>query len=193
MRIAADENNASQITKEDQAARNLISEKKFSEAEKIYRSLIDQEIINYSIYGGLAIACGMQGDTENLAKYAAKSIEHNYRYPQGHNNLGCALQQMGDLKQAIQSYKNAINLKPDYLDAYKNLGKAYTQNGMPQDAINCLLKALKYCDAKREIYIHLGSIFEELGLIEKAILHFELAIRQENLALEALNNTRPPR
>lgn len=43
---------------------------------------------------------------------------------EAHNNLGVALQRMGELDRAVASFSNAIELKPDYVEALSNRGWA---------------------------------------------------------------------
>jgi superkiller protein 3 len=41
-----------------------------------------------------------------------------------HYNLGNALQQIGQLPEAIEQYQQALQIKPDYADARNNLERA---------------------------------------------------------------------
>ena len=54
-----------------------------------------------------------------------------------------ALQGLGDLKGAIDSYTQAIKIKPDYVQAYNNMGNALYEKGDTAAAIDSLQKALK--------------------------------------------------
>ena len=38
--------------------------------------------------------------------------------------MGSALKDKGDLEAAIDSYKQALKIKPDYAEAYNNMGNA---------------------------------------------------------------------
>ena len=42
-----------------------------------------------------------------------------------HYNMGISLSAKGDLKGAIESYQQAINLNPDFAGAYYNIGNAF--------------------------------------------------------------------
>jgi len=49
-----------------------------------------------------------------------------------------ALQGLGDLKGAIDSYKQAIKIKPDYVQAYNSMGNALNEKGDTAAAIDSL-------------------------------------------------------
>ncbi len=52
--------------------------------------------------------------------------------------MGNALKDKGDLKAAIESYKQALKIKPDYAQAYSNMGIALKGKGDLEAAIEQL-------------------------------------------------------
>ncbi len=58
-----------------------------------------------------------------------------------HNNLGSALQDQGNLEEAVACYQRALALKPDYAEAHNNLGNALKDQGRPDEAIACYRRA----------------------------------------------------
>ena len=50
--------------------------------------------------------------------------------------MGNALKDKGDLEAAIDSYKQALKIKPDYAEAYNNMGTALKDKGDLEAAID---------------------------------------------------------
>jgi protein O-GlcNAc transferase len=48
-------------------------------------------------------------------------------FAEAYSNLGNALKELGNLKEAVDYYITAIKLKPRFCDAYNNLASAYMQ------------------------------------------------------------------
>ena len=57
--------------------------------------------------------------------------------------MGNALAGKGDLDAAIDSYKQALKIKPDYAEAHYNIGKALKEKGDLDAAIDNYKQALK--------------------------------------------------
>lgn len=57
--------------------------------------------------------------------------------------LGNALDQNGDRKDAIESYKQALKVRPDYENAYYHLGRILSEDGNTSEAGPILAEALR--------------------------------------------------
>jgi len=53
------------------------------------------------------------------------------------------MREAGKLNEAIEQYKQALQLKPDYARAHVNLGVALIKLGKPEDAIRHYEEALR--------------------------------------------------
>jgi len=54
------------------------------------------------------------------------SVEH---YAEAHNFLGNALEQIGQMQEAIGHFEQAVRINPDYVEAHFNLGVALEKLG----------------------------------------------------------------
>ena len=93
-----------------------------------------------------------------------------------HNNLGLALYKKGHLKEAIDHYLQALQIKPDYENAHHNLGIALAEQGRIEEAIYHYLQALRIKPDNSEAHNNLGVVLFRKGNIEGAIASFREAL-----------------
>ena len=109
------------------------------------------------------------------------------------NNLGLAYLNRGQIDEAIDYFKKALNLKPSFLKDVEvnlrgNLSEAYRAKGLYDDAIEETEKALQIDPYRAELYNNLGLLYRDKGLVEEAIKEFKKAIDLDpNLPEPCLN------
>jgi tetratricopeptide (TPR) repeat protein/uncharacterized RDD family membrane protein YckC len=91
--------------------------------------------------------------------------------------LGYCYDELGRWQDAIESYKQAIRIKPDYALAHYNLGVAYDKLGRYQDAIESSKQAIRIKPDYAEAHYNLGYCYGSLGRWQDAIESFKQAIR----------------
>jgi tetratricopeptide (TPR) repeat protein len=94
-----------------------------------------------------------------------------------YNNLGLRLREAGKLNEAIEQYKQALQLKPDYARAHVNLGVALIKLGKPEDAIRHYEEALRIEPDYAAAHNNLAGALLLEGEVEDAIKHYEQAVR----------------
>ena len=99
---------------------------------------VGREIIRFAgtmtICAVIALAYGLSTqhqlgywrDSRTLFSHALAVTRGN---PLAHNNLGTALDQAGEVEQAIYQYRLALQLKPSFALAHNNLGTALDRQG----------------------------------------------------------------
>mgnify|MGYP001253362717 FL=1 len=105
-----------------------------------------------------------------------------------HNNLGNALNELGNFEEAIACFTQAIQLKPDYIEAHINLGNALKGLGRREEAILRYTEAIKFNPSHSVAHYNLGDVLKELGKYEEAVASFTNAIRLKSDFAEAYNN-----
>jgi tetratricopeptide (TPR) repeat protein len=78
------------------------------------------------------------------------------------------------LEAAIESYKQAIKIKPDYAHAYNNMGNALEEKDELEAAIESYTQAIALKSNYAEPHSNLGAILQELGRLGVA----ETSVRQ---------------
>jgi protein O-mannosyl-transferase len=118
------------------------------------------------------------------ADVVAKSPQ-NYR---AFYNLGNALRDENRLDEAIQSYTQALTVKPNFAFAHDNLGVALLNKEMVDDAIHHFYKALEKRPYDAMIRCNLGSALMQKGKVDAAIKEFVIALKSDPNLVEARNN-----
>ena len=82
----------------------------------------------------------------------------------------------GDLEGAIDSYKQALKIKPDYADAYFGMGNALKDKGDLDAAIDSYKQALKIKPDFADAYNNMGNVLHTKNDYEAAIDSFKQLI-----------------
>lgn len=91
----------------------------------------------------------------------------------GHNNLGWALYNKGDLDGARKHFERAIKLAPELCPAYNNLGLVLFDLADFDEAGRQLDRAVRRCPNYAEPYYHLGRIDARQAKLAEARTRFD--------------------
>ncbi|MFZ4544635.1 MAG: tetratricopeptide repeat protein [Saprospiraceae bacterium] len=106
----------------------------------------------------------------------------------GHFNLGVALNDNKNYKQAVQSYTKAINLKPFHDQAFSNRGIIYMDEGKNAEAMADFNKAISLDPKRERVYVNRGKLLFNLKQNEASLLDFNKAIELNPKMAEAYYN-----
>jgi predicted TPR repeat methyltransferase len=90
--------------------------------------------------------------------------------------MGTALKAQGDLGAAIDSYNQAIKIKPDYAEAHNNMGNALKDKGDLDAAIDSYQKAIKIKPDYADAYSNMGNALKDKGDLDAAIVSYKQAL-----------------
>lgn len=95
------------------------------------------------IHYDLGIQAQTQGNPQEAYKEFEASLQLDPYYPEAHNAMGLLLH-LGFQKQdeAIEQYKEALDLRPEFSEAKTNLGNVYLDQGKYDEAIKLYEQAL---------------------------------------------------
>ena len=179
-------NNMQQKT--EQQAIEQLQQGHLEEAEVIYRTLIQEGVASSTVFGNLAVICGMQGRTQEMIPLLRKAIAINPHHPEVYSNLGNALKDQGNLQAAIDAYRQALAIKPNYPEACSNLGNALKDQGNLQAAIDAYRQALAIKPNYPEARFNLGNALKDQGNLQAAIDAYRRALAIKPNYPEACSN-----
>lgn len=124
-------------------ANELYKDKNYSNAESLYRQLVERypkQAEAYYKLGSLFLA--QNNMTEAITQFK-KAISIQTDHAKARNDLAIALAGQGNLDEAITEWRTAVKINPDFPDALTNLGLALVQQGQTtkDEGVNYLKKA----------------------------------------------------
>jgi hypothetical protein len=102
--------------------------------------------------------------------------------------IGCEQERLQLYADAIESFKEAIIMKPDYVDAYVNLGTVYYEVSRYTEAADSYRQAIRISPGVPSLYNKIGTIFIILGEYKQAINAFDNAVKIDPRNAEAYFN-----
>ena len=128
-----------------------------------------QSIFNLYTHGKLQQA--LSESSQMLERFPNSVVLYNIA---GASNAGLML-----FDAAIDSYKQALIIKPDYADAYYNMGIALKDKGDLEAAIDSYKQALKIKPDYADAYNNMGIALKDKGDPEAAIDSYKQALKIE--------------
>jgi tetratricopeptide (TPR) repeat protein len=120
-------------------------EKDFPKAINEWETALKLDRKDENILNGLAWAYEKQGKRKQALAKLDQSIKLRPFDSKTHFSSGRIKYDLGDVDDAIDSFKKAVQLDPSFGDAYYRLGLAYDSQGQSYDAIaNLLITELVY-------------------------------------------------
>jgi protein O-GlcNAc transferase len=108
--------------------------------------------------------------------------------PDIHNNLGSALQDNGNLDEAIAVFRDGVRLKPNEAEICNNLGNALNEKGEFSEATDFCLRAMQLRPEYPGAFNNLGNALRGLRQLEKALVAYRRAIELKPDYVEAHMN-----
>jgi tetratricopeptide (TPR) repeat protein len=113
---------------------------------------------------------------QDNVKLFAHSLAHTRNNAFAQNNLGVAFAHLGQTREAIVHYREAIQLDAKDARAYYNLGTLQAGEGDLNAAGETLSQALRYSPQNESLLNNLGVVQAQQGKYEEALDHFQKAI-----------------
>lgn len=107
---------------------------------------------------------------------------------EAHTNLGVSQQQRGDRDAAIDSFKQAVKIKPDYTEVYYVMGQSFRDKGDLRASIDCYQQAVNNSPDNADALTNLGAALQHNGELEAAIDSYKQALKISPECAEAYNN-----
>jgi Flp pilus assembly protein TadD len=124
-----------------------------------------------------------------IAQYdAALQSAQEANFAETYNNLGIALDRVGQTSEAIQQFAKAVRMAPDDASFRDDLGIVLGKSGRMPEAIAQFEEAVRLKPDDAEAYYNLGTSLGQSGRMPEAISALEEAVRLNPDYAEAHNN-----
>ena len=117
-----------------------------------------------------------QGNISEAMKCYEQFINKGFKDHRVYSNLGNILNEHGRPKEAVDSYRKAIEINPDYVIAHYNLGIIFINLGKSEEAEIYTREAIKIDPNIAEAHLNLGTILIGLGRLKEAEVSYRKAI-----------------
>ncbi len=166
----------------------LISEAQWiGPAERNCRRALDLDVLVVPAYVTLARIYNGTGQYEQALQETQHALELDSTNADVRRLQALAFENLGRLKEAEITYKQAIALKPDYWDGYNNLGVFYFLHGRNEEAVTQFQQVVALTPDNVVGYNNLGAIYSYLERYDESRAMFERSLIVEP-SYEAYNN-----
>jgi tetratricopeptide (TPR) repeat protein len=124
-------------------------------------------------------------DSVALFQRALAVTENN---PVAHNNYGLALEERGNLDEAVFHYRAALQIKPDFSEVHNNLASALEEKEDSVGARFHYSQAIRMWPDFAEAHNNFAGILKTAGELDEATSHYFEALRINPNFAEAHNN-----
>ena len=150
---------------------------RYVDAEKLSVSITEEFPKHPFAWKVLAGVLKQMGKINESLVVGQKSVQLDPQDAGAHNNLGVLLQHaQGRLKEAEESFRQAITVKPDAAAAHYNLGNTPKKQGRLEEAEASYTQAITLKPDYAEAHYNLGNTLKELGRLEEAETNYRKAI-----------------
>jgi tetratricopeptide (TPR) repeat protein len=164
----------------------LYNTQRYAELESRARSLVEQYPGSGFTWKLLGASLQMQGKNALSAFQKTAALMPNDA--EAHFNLGVVLKGLGQLDDAVLSYRHALKLNPGYAEAHSNLGNALKDLGQLDQAVASYRSALKIKPDSATTHNSLGTAMKELGKLDAAVESYRRALQLQPDYTEAHSN-----
>ena len=116
----------------------------------------------------------------------ALAVTHNNAI--ANYNVGVELQSQGKAGDAVNHYRQAIQIDPEYAEAHNNIGRLLADEGKHNEALKHFNEALKIRPKYAEAHSNLGVLLKSQGRLNEAASQLNEALKLKPDFAEAYNN-----
>ena len=111
---------------------------------------------------------------ESLFRHTIAVTENNYL---AYCKLGTALAARGQLAEALDDFREALQIRPDYAEPHNNLGIIFAMSGNLDEAVEHFHEALRFRPNYADAHLNLGFALVSQGKLDEAIQQYQEVLR----------------
>ena len=142
-------------------------ESRIEEAERLYRSILENHPSNFTAHYNLGNLLKALGKLDEAAASFRKAIKLKPDCVEAYNNLGNTLKGFDRFDEAEASFRKALELKPDYYLAHNNLGNTLKNLCRLDEAEASFRKAIEFKPDYVEANKNLDFLIEHKKLLSE--------------------------
>ncbi|WP_287702326.1 MULTISPECIES: serine protease [unclassified Microcystis] len=144
------------------------AQKKYPEAERIWRQIIQLDPNSAVAFSNLCAALFRQNKLDEAPIFCQKALALDPKLPETYNNLGNVLSDQKKLKEAEEMYRRAIALDDQFVYAYYNLGNLLYDQKKLTEAEEMYRRAIALDDQFVYAYYNLGNLLYDQKKLTEA-------------------------
>jgi len=126
------------------------------------------------------------GDLQAALRECNQALQADPRTAAAWNHAGRALNNSGQVEQAVGAFRKAVELQPDYPEAWHNLGHVLRIKGDLAAACDAYSHALELAPGYRSARLNLGKTLYHRDLVKDAMQCFDDLLERDPGDVEAL-------
>jgi tetratricopeptide (TPR) repeat protein len=143
-------------------AAEALQQGKMSEAESVFRSVLEIDPDHAQTQSMLAKIAFSKGDAVSARRLISDAIGDNGEVGEYHYLLAMFAIKSGAPAEAIPALQRSIELDPAFPDAWSMLGSLLLDSGEAQESVECFLKAAALEPSNATVYLNLASAYAAL-------------------------------
>ena len=144
------------------------AQKKYPEAERIWRQIIQLDPNSAVAFSNLCAALFRQNKLDEAPIFCQKALALDPKLPETYNNLGNVLRVQKKLTEAEEMYRRAIELDDKYVRAYNGLGAVLANQKKLTEAEEMFRRAIALDDKYVGTYYNLGIVLRDQKKLKEA-------------------------
>jgi len=105
-----------------------------------------------------------------------------------YNELGIKYMKQGQFVQAVNQFRNSLNINPNDVNIHEDLGLAFYHLKQYEEALQKFAEIIKINPDFAPAYANIGLVYEQLNNMDAAIKTYKEAIRLNPTLIEPVNN-----
>ncbi len=164
------------------------AQKKYPEAERIWRQIIQLEPNSAVAFSNLCAALFRQNKLDEALIFCQKALALDPKLPETYKNIGNVLYFQKKLTEAEEMYRRALALDDKFVNAYYNLGNVLRDQKKLTEAEEMYRRALALDDKFVDAYNNLGNVLRDQKKLTEAEEMYRRALALDDKFVNAYYN-----
>jgi tetratricopeptide (TPR) repeat protein len=161
------------------------AQKKYPEAERIWRQIIQLDPNSAVAFSNLCAALFRQNKLDEALIFCQKALALDPKLPETYKNIGNVLYFQKKLTEAEEMYRRALALDDKYVDAYNNLGNVLRDQKKLKEAEEMYRRAIALDDKYVYAYYGLGNVLWDQKKLTEAEEMYRRALALDDKYVDA--------